>query len=110
MPRNIRRTHRSPRRGLFAYLCTKFYDAIIFSEERRKDDSKVQVAGNNTLLGQIATFMETLHVSYREAVYEIPYRNLIIMQRDKLHEVYGDIVKEKKARDNPKLKKNANKR
>ena len=50
--------------------------------------------------------MEVLHVSYKEAVYEIPYRNLVIMQKDKLHEVYGDIVKEKKARDNPKLKKN----
>ena len=54
--------------------------------------------------------METLHVSYKEAVYEIPYRNLVLMQRDKLHEVFGDIVKEKKARDNPKLKKNENKR
>jgi hypothetical protein len=29
------------------------------------------------------------------------------MQRDKFQEVYGDIVKEKNARDNPKLKKNA---
>lgn len=54
--------------------------------------------------------MEVLHVSYREAVHEIPYRNLMIMQRDKLHEVYGDIVKEKSARDNPKLKKNGGKR
>lgn len=61
------------------------------------------------MLGQIATFMEVLHVSYKEAVYEIPYRNLVIMQKDKLHEVYGDIIKEKKARDNPKLKKNGGK-
>lgn len=49
-------------------------------------------------------------MSYKEAVYEIPYRNLVLMQRDKLHEVFGDIVKEKKARDNPKLRKNENKR
>lgn len=49
--------------------------------------------------------MERLHVSYREAVYEIPYRNLLIMQLDKLHEVVGDVIKETSARDNPKFKK-----
>nr|DAD70507.1 MAG TPA: hypothetical protein [Siphoviridae sp. ctXbO14]DAZ13154.1 MAG TPA: hypothetical protein [Caudoviricetes sp.] len=26
-------------------------------------------------------------------VYEIPYRNLVIMQKDKLHVVYGERVK-----------------
>lgn len=57
------------------------------------------------MLGQVATFMERLHVSYREAVYEIPYRNLLIMQIDKLHEVVGDVIKETSARDNPKFKK-----
>lgn len=57
------------------------------------------------MLGQVATFMERLHVSYREAVYEIPYRNLLIMQIDKLHEVVGDVIKETNARDNPKFKK-----
>lgn len=57
------------------------------------------------MLGQVATFMERLHVSYREAVYEIPYRNLLIMQTDKLHEVFGDVIIERSARDNPKFKK-----
>ena len=33
--------------------------------------------------------MESLHLSYDEVVYKIPYRNLIIMQRDKLHAIYG---------------------
>lgn len=44
------------------------------------------------MLGQIASFMENLHLSYREVVYEIPYRNLVIMQKDKLHVVYGEKV------------------
>jgi len=33
--------------------------------------------------------MEGLHLTYREVVYEIPYRNLLLMQQDKLHTVYG---------------------
>jgi hypothetical protein len=33
--------------------------------------------------------METLHVSYSEAFEVIPYRNLLMMQRDKLRAVYG---------------------
>ena len=33
--------------------------------------------------------MDNLHLSYREVVNEIPYRNLVIMQKDKLHTVYG---------------------
>ena len=34
--------------------------------------------------------MENLHLTYDEVVYKIPYRNLIIMQKDKLHTVYGE--------------------
>lgn len=46
-------------------------------------------------MGQIATFMETLHLSYREVVHEIPYRNLVIMSKDKQHAVYGgEVLKE----------------
>lgn len=45
--------------------------------------------GNECLLGQIATFMENLHLSYDDVVYRIPYRNLLIMNKDKLHVVYG---------------------
>lgn len=44
------------------------------------------------MLGQIASFMENLHLSYKEVFEIIPYRNLVIMQKDKLHEVYGEIV------------------
>lgn len=50
--------------------------------------------GNDTMLGQIATFMETLHLTYNEVVNEIPYRTLLIMSKDKLHVVYGEVEQE----------------
>lgn len=46
------------------------------------------------MLGQIASFMETLHLTYREVLEEIPYRNLVIMQKDKLHVASGDVMQE----------------
>lgn len=36
--------------------------------------------------------MEALHLSYDEVVNVIPYRNLVIMQKDKLHVCYGTKV------------------
>jgi len=68
--------------------------AVSFSQERCSTDSKATVVGNVTLLGQIATFMEVLHLSYDEVVFKIPYRNLIIMQKDKLHTAYGEVMEE----------------
>lgn len=44
------------------------------------------------MLGQIATFIEDLHLSYEDVVNRIPYRNLLIMKKDKLHEAYGDVI------------------
>jgi len=68
--------------------------AVSFSQERSKSDSKTEVIGNNCLLGQIASFMENLHLSYDEVVNQIPYRNLVIMQKDKLHTAYGEVMEE----------------
>jgi hypothetical protein len=45
------------------------------------------------MLGQIASFMESLNLTYREVFEVIPYCTLIIMQKDKLHEAFGDIIK-----------------
>lgn len=50
--------------------------------------------GNSCLLGQIASFIENLHLSYDEVVNQIPYRNLVIMQKDKLHTAYGEVMEE----------------
>ncbi len=63
--------------------------AVGFSEECSKSDSKAEVIGNDCLFGQIATFQEALNLTYREVFEEIPYRNLIIMQKDKLRPLYN---------------------
>lgn len=46
------------------------------------------------MLGQIASFMENLHLTYDEVVDKIPYRNLVIMQKDKLHVESGEVMRE----------------
>lgn len=46
------------------------------------------------MLGQIATFMEYLHLSYDEVVRKIPYRNLQLMMRDKQRVAYGTVIRE----------------
>jgi hypothetical protein len=56
------------------------------------------VIGNETMIGQIATFMETLKLTYNEIVYRIPYRNLLLMQKDILHQVTGDLIIERDGR------------
>nr|DAH70131.1 MAG TPA: hypothetical protein [Caudoviricetes sp.] len=50
------------------------------------------------MIGQIATFMETLKLTYNEIVYRIPYRNLLLMQKDILHQVTGDLIIERDGR------------
>ena len=35
--------------------------------------------------------MESLHLTYDEVVEKIPYRNLLIMSKDKLHIATGDV-------------------
>lgn len=47
------------------------------------------------MMGQIATFMEALKLSYYDVVYKIPYRNLLLMQKDILHQVTGDLIIER---------------
>ncbi len=38
--------------------------------------------------------MDVLHLTYDEVVYKIPYRNLVIMQKDKLRTCYGEKMEE----------------
>ena len=64
-------------------------EAVGFSEECSKSDSKAEVIGNDCLLGQIATFQESLNLTYNEVLDGIPYRNLIIMQKDKLRTLHN---------------------
>lgn len=50
--------------------------------------------------------MENLHLSYHEVTEKIPYRNLVMMQRDKQHEVFGDVVKKVSGKDFAARRKN----
>jgi len=43
--------------------------------------------------------MENLHLTYDDVVYRIPYRNLQIMMKDKLHTVYGEVDREVSAEE-----------
>lgn len=61
-------------------------------EERVDAGSKTEIVGNTTFFGQIAHLIDTLHLSYTEVFEVIPYRNLLMMQRDKLHTVSGQKV------------------
>lgn len=47
------------------------------------------------MFGQIASFMDSLHLSYKEVFELIPYRNLVMMQSDKQREATGDIIRRK---------------
>jgi hypothetical protein len=60
------------------------------------------------MLGQIATFIENLHLSYEEVVYKIPYRNLMIMQKDKLHNVHGEKIVKGSGKDMAKRRRRNN--
>lgn len=46
------------------------------------------------MLGQIASFMDTLHLTYEEVVNKIPYRNLLIMNKDIHRIAYDGVMKE----------------
>ena len=37
------------------------------------------------MIGQVATFIDTLHLTYDEVWDRIPYRNLLLMTKDKMH-------------------------
>lgn len=38
--------------------------------------------------------MDNLHLTYDEVLEKIPYRHLVIMQKDKQHESLGEIERE----------------
>lgn len=81
-----------------------FFRLCRLDDERSDNGGKTEVNGNCTAIGQIATFMETLHLTYKE-VLEIPYENLLLMQKDKLHAVYGTKIEHKSGKEILKYKK-----
>jgi len=63
--------------------------------ERSKNNSKTTIIGGDTMMGQISSFMDSLHLSYKDVFELIPYRNLVMMQSDKQREATGDIIRRK---------------
>lgn len=51
------------------------------------------------MAGRIATFIEVLHLTYDEILDRIPYRLLLLMQRDKQHVATGSVVKPTTGKD-----------
>lgn len=47
------------------------------------------------MFGQVATFIDTLHLTYDEVWEKIPYRNLLLMTKDKMHTADKEDVKTK---------------
>lgn len=71
-----------------------FYDAVNFGEERSEDGSKSETIGNDTLVGQIASFMDNLKLSYNDVVNVFPYRTLLLMSKDKIRVAVGKVYHE----------------
>lgn len=67
--------------------------------ERNKNNSKTKIVGNDTVFGQIATYMENLHLTYSEVLEVIPYRNILAMQQDKLREATGELTQKSSSQE-----------
>ena len=59
-----------------------------------KSDSSYTVVTSKTIVGQVATFIEALHLTYDEVLSKIPYRTLLLMLKDKQHATTGDVYEE----------------
>jgi conserved domain protein len=55
--------------------------------------------GNASMLGQIAGFVDSLHLSYDEVVNRIPYRTLLLMSHDKPRPCFGTKIERTSGRD-----------
>lgn len=65
----------------------------LFNECRLDKTVKEKVTiilGNNNMMGQVASFMENLHLSYYEVLNEIPYPVLLMMSSDKMRSLSPD--------------------
>ena len=51
------------------------------------------------MFGQIATYMENLHLTYSEVLEVIPYRNILAMQQDKLREATGELTQKSSSQE-----------
>lgn len=49
--------------------------------------------------------MENLHLSYKEVFEEIPYARLLVMQKDKLRVVTGQVIRKGSAKEMAKRRR-----
>lgn len=66
--------------------------------DRPDGTDTARVLGNNTICGQVVTFMEQLNLTYKEAFERISFPLLLLMSADKLRVSYAD-------EDKPAVKK-----
>ena len=62
--------------------------AVKIDKTRKK--AITETVGNNTIAGIMATMMEHLNISYREAFEEINYPTMLLMMTDKVRSLVGD--------------------
>lgn len=68
-------------------LCSLMRGDDLFSSvkfEKTTVKEHYDTVGNNSILGVLATLMDSLHVSYTEAFEKIPYPVLLVMSADKI--------------------------
>ena len=61
--------------------------------EHGKNNSTTDIIGGDTMFGQITSFIENLHLSYKEVFEVIPYRNLVMMMADKQREATNGVIR-----------------
>ncbi|WP_418409317.1 hypothetical protein [Alistipes sp.] len=64
------------------------FDSVKIDKTRREKVS--ETVGNNTITGIIATMMEQLNISYKEAFRGINYPTMLLMMADKVRTLVGD--------------------
>lgn len=73
--------------------------------EKSSETIKTEFLGNTNMMGQVASFMENLHLSYKEVFEVIPYPQLLMMSADKLRISTGEKERVVSGRDLLKKKK-----
>ena len=73
--------------------------------EKSSETIKTEFLGNTNMMGQVASFMENLHLSYKEVFEDISYPQLLMMSADKLRISTGEKERVVSGRDLLKKKK-----
>lgn len=64
------------------------FDSVKIDKTRR--NTIAETVGNNTITGIMATMMDQLNISYKEAFQGINYPTMLLMMTDKVRTLVGD--------------------